>query len=959
MLVTPQVKGTLSFKVRRYVYSAAFKLDVRFYKLTKTDDGFTFDPETDRIEYEIPEDLKPENESTSTTWSEVQTIELGDEYTYIGVRVSEGYVGAFAATSAKIYVPIVKSISLSSANYKEGYTYQVNATEDGKWNIGVTATVKNTSNVPLVASEEENFTISLVRVISTNNPYEYEVLKTVAMPDLELDGEATITIEDEFELPDMSLDNNGVYRFRLDVIENYSGQNKSLNGSWCEVTPYTSILEIRYDKKSTSNGSITETTVEPAKAINYGSFVGSRSMNFKLRNRGAASLTIESIDTPEGVTITDTPTSIAAGESAIIGVAVGGDAGFKEGTITFNTNGEAIVNQIAFTAEVIGEDEFFANFESDDALSEWYVPATSTNWKVADYTTTEMNATENYYYVEYGFNVKRLENTMQTAPQAIYSPLLSFGDNETISFYAAKKSNTGADIKIEVKYSTDRANWIELGTITVTNDDPNLQFSSGTSTSPTSAGQNILKHFSFDMPSGEYYISLGGAYVLIDNFHGGKVVQVDYDIVSETAAVGEAKVVNNPLTFTTSFKNINTADVEADGMVVTLYANDEEVATADGQAIEAGQAADFELSYTPHVAGETTLYAVLSIGDEYSVSSPAVTVKIQNESAVVENTIGTPTTTDSNIPLNTNYNNSKSEFVYTAEDLANLEGTTILKVGYLYYKTGDTHTAETVTIWMQNTEDTSVGSSFTDTNEMTKVMEVSNYDFVKAGTSQNDLALMEFVLDEPFEYDQSKNLRIVIESLGTTYKQAYFAVDKTSGTYSNRTTRYYREDVRSTYENNRNGAGSTTTGMPVIKLYTEASVQEASGTVTISTEDGEPIEGATVRATATEGDVYYEAITDGEGAWSMIIYQDQLTYTVTASAEGYVTSEPQELSLTEPNVIVLIEDTTTGVDNVATANGGEWRYYNLSGIEVKAENLRSGIYIRTNGTATEKVAISR
>lgn len=34
-----------------------------------------------------------------------------------------------------------------------------------------------------------------------------------------------------------------------------------------------------------------------------------------------------------------------------------------------------------------------------------------------------------------------------------------------------------------------------------------------------------------------------------------------------------------------------------------------------------------------------------------------------------------------------------------------------------------------------------------------------------------------------------------------------------------------------------------------------------------------------------------------------------------------------------------------------------WRYYDLNGIEVKAENLGKGIYLRTNGTSTEKVTV--
>lgn len=893
LLVTPQVKGTMTFSIKRYVYAESYVLNVEFYKLTKNSDGtFSFDKNSP-LPYAIPEDLQ--KGSTSTDWVENQSINVGDEYTFIGIRLSNGYIDDFSAPNALI--PVKKILKLSNANYSDGYSYSINSNPDGTFTVGVKVDVTNNGNVDLNSSEEgENYKISLVRVISTNNPYSYEILKTIDLPDLKVGETKTITITDTFDIPNIAVDSNGVIRFRLDFVETFTSEtpNSAAVSSWAEVKPYNGIIEVRYDKKSTSNGNITDTQVTDNTKIHYGTFRESRSMDFRVRNRGAAPLQITSVEAPdwvsfEGITF---PTTIEAGGITPFKLTVGGEPGLKEGSVKFITDGLVMSDLINIAAEVVSQNEFFANFEDDGAFDQWYAPIGSTNWKVNKYESTERNYTENYYPAEYGFNDYRLENTGQTNPvQELYSPKLAFNAGDEISFYAAKKTNNGSDVKLVVKYSPDRANWTELGTITVTNDNPDLQFSSGTSSTTTSAGQNILKRFSFEMPQGEYYISLGAGYVLVDDFHGGTLVDVEYDIVPEGISAGKTKTVNNPLEVSATFKNINSTDVTAEEQTVTLYANGKAVATATPVAIASGKAATYNFSYIPHNAGETTLYAEIAIG-EYTVKSANLDLKIQDESAELVNQIGECKTTDNTIPFSLGYNNSKSEFIYTTKMLKDLEGTKILKVSYPYYKTDIPHTAETVTIWMENTSDTEVGSSFTATDNMTKVAEISNYVFEKAGTSVSDYAEMEFVLDTPFEYDNSKNLRIIVESLSGTWKSTNFIVDNTVTCKAI----YYRNDTRSTYIANRDGNGTVVNNkMPVINLFTELAINPVTGTVKDT--KGNAIEGATVTATAKDADLIYTAISDDKGSWSMPIYQNDHDYTISASADGYKASEPVDLDM--------------------------------------------------------------
>lgn len=892
-IITPLVKGDLKFWLKRY--SPSYEPGIKLYRMHKSEDGtFSCDPEADFIS-EYQPDLA--TDLPSSTWVE-QSLNIGDNFQYIGIRMQYLYIDEFSSDEA--IIPVKKNLTLGKPDYMEGYTYKINATEDGKWKVGAEIPVTNASNVPLVAEEEgENYSISLVRVISTSNPYTYEVLETVTLPDLAIGATETINVEGEFDIPeDTWSDNWSCYRFRLDFVENFTENKNSISiSSWPEIIPYESILELRYDKKSTSNGSITDTQVEADKPINFGSFVGERSIDFRIKNRGAAPLVVESIDMPEWVSVEDMPESVAPGDAATIKVIISGEPGYKEGLVTFNTEGKFTSNTINLQAEVIGEDEFFADFEGEDALQGWYTPDASSNWKIGEYTSTERNYSENFYPIEYGFNNKRLENKMQTPVHYLYSPKLAFADGEKISFYATKMTNSGSDVKLIVKYSSDRVNWEELGTITVTNDNPDLQFSSGSSSSATSGGQNVMKRFEFAMPEGEYYISLGAGYVLVDNFHGGKLVDVEYDIVGDKTSVGKPRMVNMPLQVSGSFKNINSDEVSADNQTVTLYANDVAVAECEGQAIQSGETVEFNLSYTPHVAGETNLYVSISIGD-YSVNTPVATVNVAEESSDVQSMIGNGEGTIGTIPFMFNWTHSGFETVYKTEQIEGLglEGQNINRIAFPYKKS-NAHGASQIQIWIENTDDTEVtaGQFYTDWTD--DQLYFSKDDYV-VPASPDDFTELTFVLDKPFVYEEGKNIRIRVNLICQTdggSGNTASATFKTNTEISGLKSINWREDTFTGKYSPNN-----VTYQPQLVVYTEKEVSTATGTVKTAT--GMPIEGASVKAQS--GEVIYEAVTGETGEWSMTVFQNTLEYNLTVTAEGYEDYEGV-LDLEGENDIVL------------------------------------------------------
>ena len=913
--VTPHVKGTIKFYVRRYsTYSAPV---IEVYKITDTNGTLSCEPTQDLF-YTV-EDWP----SSTSEWKEYSFE--SNEYQRYGFRISNAYIDDFSAGSALI--PVIKKLEITAYTVTSGTT--VNADPDGYVTISAKVTIKNTGNVALGKSTEgENFTLSMAKYLTSSNGNVYEPsFVTIELPDFAVDESKEIEIEGKYPVPtDVNPDSYGEIAIgNIYAICDAYASSAFRNLGYFRIKPYKGIMNIRYDQNTSKTNS---QATDPEKNIYFGAAKGRVEKIFHISNSGPADLVITGVNiTGEGlddgdITVEDIefPYTIASGaDPKDVTVVIGGEQGYKEGNVKFITdeNGIAIRDNMTVSGDVVAEDRFFADFENlEEAMADWYAPVGSDSWSVGEYSSSPderlRTTSGNTYWPEYNINDGRLSNGRNNTPgHELYSPLMQFAEGDKISFYAAKKTNYGNDVKLIVSYSADRTNWTELGTITPTVAGTEVNAFPGVGQYSGASGQNMLKRFEFDMPAGNYYISFTAGYVLVDNFVGGKLVEVPYDIVPESAAAGKTKMVNNPLTFSASFRNINTVDVEAEGQVVTLYANGEAVATAEAQVIEAGEAVTYEFEYVPHVSGETALYAEIAIGD-YTVKSQEVSVTVQEEAAINEVQVGEVTNSSSDIPLRLNYCNSKSEFIYTSDDLNGLKGNKIVKIAYPYYKTAAVHKAEKVTIWLQNTDDKVVGNAYTSTNDMTKVYEITGvvnganvesggYTFETAGTGIEDMSVMEFVLDEAFDYDPTKNLRVTIQSLAPNgeWKQVYFG--RTGD--KDRVTRYHGIDSRPSFES---GAGSNTTGgMPVIILSTEKELTPVTGTVKDSF-TGEPIEGAVVKVQAKDEDVYYEAETDADGAWSMVLYRDDLEYTVSATAQGYYASEATELNTEEANDIALL-----------------------------------------------------
>lgn len=923
-IISPQVKGNVKFYAYTYSDYITTPSLVEIYKATKNDDGsFSVDIANDLLQSYPLEALAAKNQ-----WKEIN-YDLGNEYGYIAFRVSYAYIDEVTFDNA--FIPIKKVLTLGNKKLESGTDYE--ADPDGNVSYKASIVVKNDGNIKLSSETEENYSLSMAYYY---NGTLQDIVATVDIPDLEPNEEKTVIIEGTHLIPqDIAVNSSGEVGFNIYWVDSYNQTQGNI--SYIRVKPYQPIINLRYNQ-NTSSTLTTETIVED-KEIFLGVSQTNLEKTFIISNSGPAPLTVTSAELPEGFELDEIefPCIVENGTPKTFKVIRKSDViGFKSGNIKLIHNGVTIRDNMNVSGEIAPTDKFFSDFENysgENPMSPWYAPIGSDSWSVGQYTSSpdERNRTStgNIYWPEYNVNEGRLSNGRNNSPgHNLYSPLMKFENGDKISFYAAKRTNSGNDVKLIVSYSTDRENWTELATISVNNaNNRDLQFFATSPTSPTSSGQNIPKRFEFEMPEGEYYINLTAGYVLVDNFIGGKLVDVPFDILGETSTAGKVRTVNNALDFTASFKNLNSNEVETENQTVTLYANDEAVATSNAKTIAAFSSEDFEFTYIPHVAGETNLYAELKIGD-FSVKSPSITINISPESLDLKNEIGESTSTQSNLPFTYNYVNSGSELLYTAEELKDMEGTTITKLSFNYMKS-DNHVSNVVKIWMENTDDTVLGSSLHDWSDSEPVFSNENF-IVPASTDYTELT---FVLDKPFEYEPGKSIRIRVESTNpygfkapNNNKYTSTATFQTTKIAGKGSLRQYNDSDTSWAQGNTTAKSDYT---PIINFYTEREIEPVSGTVRDT--DGQPIEGAIVKAES--GEVYYETVTDDAGEWSMTIFQNTLEYTVTASAEGYATSEPVELDMEGSNDIVLTAIATSGKFNVTVTADNE-DATPLAGIEV-------------------------
>ena len=344
------------------------------------------------------------------------------------------------------------------------------------------------------------------------------------------------------------------------------------------------------------------------------------------------------------------------------------------------------------------------------------------------------------------------------------------------------------------------------------------------------------------------------------------------------------------------------------------------------KAIPNGSYESFVAKVAPHKAGENLPVEIVLKGMGTTTAAAEQTVTVNPEVPSGEVQVGTCAASgdlDYYVPLNTYYNYSQSELIYTAEDLGLVAGTKLTGLSFKGYRS-DAHKYP-VTVWIEQTEDTAPASNNTTPCSTENMIRVYNdqYEFPMAGSSYDHQTIFSIEFPEPITYE-GKSLRLFIQTeKGATYSQTYIEVDKSrTGKTANR-----RND--SSLEAMLASGFKKDEALPVLYLGIEKEPTVVSGQVYIITKNQEVAYPENATVTLANGNVMYMAQTDADGNYSMPVCQDKLTYDVTVEPADYTifpyketlalngTSATKNIGLTEAAgaYILSAEFPETGVEN--------------------------------------------
>ena len=828
LLVTPKITGPSSIYVKQNVSSGS----IRFFTVTKTGVSYVKGSE---ITVDVPA-------LSTSDWVKVDLPEQDGKY--IGIRADNVLIDDFEAAQAEYE----RMAGLTVSTVINNGSSDPDCTPEGFFPIDFKVNLKNTGDVTLTAGME-NYSLSLFKVVNNDTI----VLKTIPLTEtLEVGATASVNF-----LADLDYTANST-RVRYDIMENLTGTTKA--GAWIEPVAYLPKLRMRNEKNS---------YFDAGESFPYGMVKEATTKKFVVCNNGAAPLVVTAIDVPDGFSQDLTlPLTIAAHKQQDMNITLSvANPGVFTGDVIIKGND---VDDFKFSVSGTVRDasKYFEDFESGVQPAGTYMEK---NWKIEqrDYQSNE--------------NVYLASNSTRGNEMKFITPLLKVAEGEKMTFDAARTSasTSGDDVFLNVYYSQDRQNWTLAKTI------------KSSELSSTRANYNYyfgsLTTFVLDnVPAGNYYIAFGAGYTSVDNIYGFERVDVAHDLMITESAIPAVAKVNNEYEAKVTLNNIADKVEESGTYSMSLYAGDKVVATAVAGTVPVKADTTFTFKYTPHEAGTVKVYAQFkNLTDGFTLSTVPVDVTVAEETATSEKVIGdaAKNETSTNVLFYWNYaDDSKGAYCdmyYPVEMLKKFgleAGDKITGIKYVGKPTSTkdvTKVDQTLSIGLID-ETTYVAGENTDaltTYELMKNVDVS--------AVVNKELVTDVKLTTPIVWDGTSALRVCtyVNSNDNKWMSVNYPVDKTKDAdgkdmYAFVSTRRGSSD---TY-------GTTKTYLPIATLEITGEPVAFSGTVKCN---GQAVADATV--TLTSGDVMYTGKTDGTGAYSFPVIQTKKTYTLTVSADNYVT----------------------------------------------------------------------
>lgn len=600
LLITPQVKGTVSVAVKQYMGSNSY---IEFYAMTDNGDG-TF-TRGDKIDYTLGTD-----ETLSQSAYCTASINVAD-YTRIGIRASYMYLDNFTATEANIIPEKALTIASADPTATTGTIYW-DQQANGKVLVKYTVTVKNTGDIELTQGME-GYSVSIF------NRDDNTVYVTTAVPQDLAVGATSDPFVVQAEV-DASVWPNSYAYHSMDLRENL--KNTVLQRAQSHYNTYQSKFIFRVaETTSTSSISTAET---------WGTITESTTKNFEIFNNGLAPLTIKSITLPTGFTCDNAPVIPSEGlvlnGKASIPLNITQDAA-TTGTYTGNLSIEYLsygaeentTYTLAFSATVIGANTWVADF--NNTKSGIVYPAGSIVEYGIYYDNDYNSSTGTYNYWITG----RTQSSYASGNNMFITPKLHAAAGDKLAYDVKGAYNTSYYAKVYV--STDRKNWNQVAYYTQ-NEKEGAEAIGYTNW--------YTKDITFDT-EGNYYVafSLYGTFK-IDNLVGLEKVDVAHDLYIKSVTWPDASIKSGSSQSKPSLDIIPLTDETAEAYTVKYVCGDTTLAVGTPVALtaSANSSKTFTFNWTPQVEKTTKFEGtkvVFDFGNNVTFETESFDFTVTNE----------------------------------------------------------------------------------------------------------------------------------------------------------------------------------------------------------------------------------------------------------------------------------------------------------------------------------------
>ncbi len=837
ILVTPAVSGNVSL----YVKLEKMGGSIKFYTCTKQGNSFTKGAEYSVTLPELSEEA----------WTQV-TFSV-PEGTYLGIRGENVGIDNFKADNATIVLRrelTIENVTLVSDD-------EIDADESGNVTLTFTVKIANTGEVDFKPGDE-NYSVSIVNQSQGN-----AVVGTQAIDFPLAAGESSEVFEVSATVPvtEEAYD-------RYDVMENIGGTTKF--GAWVTLYPNKPDFFLSFKDEAE--------VLEPGTEVQFGLSQTDVTKGFRLRNNsGGAPATITEITLPKGFSskITDEsgaekklPAVIPAHDELELTVTMLSEVpGSKSGDMVIKAEGYEEDFVFPVSGQIVDPSKLYVNFEDNKFPVGTYVEGDT--WSISNFPS-EAGLEGNRYCAE---------NSNSTDLKKLVLPKVRVAAGETMVFNAARRANGSV---VNVYYSSDRSDWHLVRSLSTDSEAAEEDLLPDTKVGTSSYDSYAFKQYTIDnIPEGDWYIAFEAGYARIDDIMGYTLLEIPAADLVVDCKFPETATVNYDYKVALDIQNIGNP-IEEGQLTAKFYLEENVVKEVPVPAIATRETAAVDVVYTPRKAGQYNIKVTIE-GLDCTFSKESQ-MAVAQETPVASIQVGESTTDSGNVPLCLNYKNSETETIYT-KDLIDLPaGAMIHKIVFRGYNESAV-LATHVSAWIENTTDgvfdgAPETSYSVPVDGMTQIYD-GDYTFELKGESDNLVDMLVFELEEPFEYT-GENLRVVVRSSADSYNMIYFDADNNVGDASI----MRRTDSGVLAEQ----SWSLQSAMPVMTLQVEKELTVLSGKV-VSSKDQSAIEGAQVKLVS--GNVEYSGVTDGEGEYSIGVYQDTKEYIVIAEKEGYFRYEGQ------------------------------------------------------------------